>query len=205
MRNFLEIEFTDTEELLRMAKKEEQLLRENVASAVANTVLLGVARIANDCPVDTGRARASIAGDLAAAAGVDLTRGKISEGKSQSTTKLDLRNLQGQIGSNVEYIIYLEYGYDTKQRNVKLTRKQLAYLFATGKLKTDAKGNVIPGSIHARINRRADVGGGKVKGKGMFRKNIPILQKHFDDQMNKAIDATREGKRLSQGLQHGTG
>lgn len=194
MANILEITFTDMEQLLELAKTQAQLLHDNVETAVANTVLLGVARIANDCPVDTGRARASIAGELADEAGVDLQGDPqaIAEGKRQSVT--GFKGFEGRIGSNVEYILYLEYGHKTTGPK-KLTRKQLAYLFAKGILKQDSSGEK---SIHLRINRRAGITG-RVKGKGFFRRNIPILQNHFNQQMEMAIKATSEGRSLRKG------
>lgn len=200
MKKLLEISFKGTEELIRLAEERANILRQNVETAVANTVLLGVARIANDCPVDTGRARASLAGDLADVAGVDLQgeQQTIAEGRAQSLTGFN--GMEGRIGSNVEYILYLEYGHKTTGPK-KLTQKQLRYLFAVGILKADSAGRVIPGgdnSIHLRINRRAGIVG-SVKGKGFFRKNIPILQRHLNQEMGKAIQQTGEGKLLRKG------
>lgn len=208
MSGLFNITFAGTEELAKLAQEQAKLLRQNAETAVANTTLFGIAKIANDCPTDTGRLRASIAGEYGGfgSAGVvdtQLKRGKIGEGRSQSTTKIDRKNMEGRIGTNVEYALHVEYGHAATGPK-KLTPKQLRYLFAIGVLKTDKNGKVVP-SIHSRINRRADMKYGvnirdrgryRVKGKGFFRKNIPIVERHFHQTLNQAIDATSEGRLL---------
>jgi len=186
MKSIFEITFHGIEEVKRLAEERARHMRINAESAIANTVLLGVARIANDCPVDTGRARASLTGELADDAGVDL-RGDpraIAEGKSQSLT--GFRGLKGRIGSNVEYILYLEYKGE-RSGPKKLTEKQLRYLFATGILQNDGRGGVI-------YNYQP-----KKSRKGFFRMNLPIIEAHFNRMMEKAMEATREGRLLRKG------
>lgn len=194
----LEISFKGVDELLKLAETTAELLRQNVESAIAETTLYGVGMIANDVPVDTGRARASIAGDLADEAGVDLPgeAAAVADGKKLSVTGFD--GLEGRIGSNVEYILPLEYGHKTGGPR-QLTAKQLRYLFATGILKTDSQGNVVAGDINKRINRRAGVTGRRVKGKGFFRKNIPLISRKLQTAMESAVVATREGRSLRKG------
>jgi hypothetical protein len=195
MSKLIEIKFDGINELIELAETRAELLKENVTAAVAETTLFGINKIANDCPVDTGRLRASIAGEFASLAGVDLKRGKIGEGKGQSVTKIDFRHMEGRIGTNVEYALPVEYGHKTggpNRRKVKLTKKQLRYLFAIGALK-EVNGMVVPWkrSRTAFIARM-------VPGKGMFRNNIPIIETHFKNKMNEAITATREGRSLGQ-------
>lgn len=188
-----EIKFEGVDELLKLAETRAKLLKENATAAVAETTLFGINKIANDCPVDTGRLRASIAGEFAGLAGVDLKRGKIGEGKGQSVTKIDLRHMEGRIGTNVEYALAVEYGHKaggSNRRKVKLTRKQLRYLFAIGALK-EVNGMVVPWkrSKTAFITRM-------VPGKGMFRNNIPIIDNHFKNKMEEAVTATGQGRSI---------
>lgn len=173
MQKLFEINFKGIEELQRLAEKQAELLRQNAESAVANTVLLGVARIANDCPVDTGRLQASVVGDLADVAGFAVLGEPqtVAEGKSQSVTGLN--GLEGKIGTNVEYALYQEYGFSTRQSKN-------------------------PKTVNKRINKRAGIRF-RVRGKGFFRKNIPILKRHFNREMDKAIKATYEGRLLRKG------
>lgn len=168
MNKPFEITFKGTDELLKLAEKQAELLRQNVETAVYDAMLLGIARIANDAPVDTGRLRASIAGDYAEQAGVQLTQGKASEGKTQSVTKFDKQAMEARIGTNVEYAIYQEYG--TAGRAIGKAGRSGATLHGRG-----------------------------IKGKGFFRRNIPVLQRHFNQVMDKAVKATREGKLLREG------
>lgn len=110
MKKIIDITFQGQEELARMAREKAELMLKNAETAVAKSTLLGITKIANDCPVDTGRLRASIAGELADVAGVGLegSATDIEEGRSQSLTKLN--ELEGKIGTNVEYAVYVEYG-----------------------------------------------------------------------------------------------
>lgn len=198
MERLFDITFKGTRELLKLAENREKLLYENVAAAVAETTLYGIMLIANDTPVDTGRLRASIAGDYAMMAGIMLSRGKISEGKAQSRTKIDWRTLEGRIGTNVEYALDVEFGHKTGGPR-KLTAKQIRFLFATGILKA-VKGKVIPTNVHSRINRRAGTDRGRVKGKGYFRKNLPLINNFFQKKMQEAIIATSQDRKLGHGV-----
>ena len=202
-QKIFDIKFTGVDELIKLAEQRAKLLKANATAAVVDTTLFGINKIANDCSVDTGRLRASLTGEFGTEADVDLKRGKIAEGKALSATKIDMRNMEGKIGTNVEYALPVEYGHAATGPK-KLTPKQLRYLFAMGILKTDKKGNVMP-SIHARINRRSDMKYGvqikdraryRVKGKGFFRKNIPLINTHFNRKMNEAVEATKEGRSL---------
>jgi len=100
-----EIHFRGHEEAMRLIETQAELLSKNVESAIAETVLYGIALIANACPVDKGRLWASITGELADAAGVDLggDARAIAEGKAQSTTMFN--KFMGVIGTNVEYAV----------------------------------------------------------------------------------------------------
>ena len=198
-----DIKFEGIDELIELAETQAKLLKENTTAAVVDTTLFGINKIANDCPTDTGRLRASLTGEFGNEAEVDLIRGKIGDGKALSTTKIDMRNMEGTIGTNVEYALPVEYGHAATGPK-KLTAKQLRYLFAVGILKADKNGNVVP-SIHARINRRAgmkygvsitDRGRYRVKGKGFFRKNVPLINTHFNRKMNEAVQATSDGRSL---------
>lgn len=193
MAKLIDIKFQGVDELAKLAEKQAQLLKQNVTNAVVDTTLFGISKIANDCPVDTGRLRASITGEFADDAEVDLKKGKSGEGKKLSATKIDRKNMQGRIGTNVEYALYVEYGHQTRgpnKRSIKLTDKQRKYLFANGILK-DVGGKVVVW----RRGRTAFIRR-KVPGKGFFRKNIPVIEAHFDRKMNEAIDATKEGHSL---------
>lgn len=108
--NIFEMNFRGHEEAMRLIQTQTELLSKNIETAIAKTVLYGVALIANDCPVDTGRLRASITGRFASIAGVDLegNAAEIREGKSQSTTMFN--EYEGKIGTNIEYALYVEYG-----------------------------------------------------------------------------------------------
>jgi hypothetical protein len=189
MGKLYEISFSGTDELLKLAREDALLLKKNVGQAITKTTLLGIARIANDCPVDTGRLQASIAGDLAAEAGVDLKSGKIREGKANSTTALNINNLEGRIGTNVEYALYIEYrgSQGTVKKKKPLTDKQRRYLFAVGILKRAKDGTI------KLKKRQKSVHGGP----GFFRKNIPIIERYFHQQVEAAIKATAEGRLLA--------
>lgn len=163
-----EITFRGTDELMKMAEKQAALLRQNVETAVYDAMLLGIARIANDAPVDTGRLQASIAGDYASQAGVDLKRGNIGEGKSLSVTKFTRKAMEARIGTNVEYALYQEYG--TSGRASGTASRSGATLYGRG-----------------------------TRGKGYFRNNIPVLQRHFNQVMDKAVKLTSEGRSLREG------
>jgi len=162
MRKIFEISFKGTEELIDLVEKRSRLLAQNLETAVADTVLYGVTLIANDCPVDTGRLMASIAGDVADLVDIVL-RGDpqaIQEGKSESTTDID--GLWGRIGTNVEYALYQEYGVGG--REVGENPRSGAKIYAGG-----------------------------FKGKGFFRKNLPLIDRHFKNRMQEALDATSRG------------
>lgn len=168
MSNSFEVTFKGTDRITKLVQQMTENMQKNAETAVAKTVLLGVSRISNDAPIDTGRLRASIAGELADVAGMDLSgdADAISDGKSKSSTKLE--GLKGQVGTNVEYAIYQEYG---------------------------AGGRVV-----GTNNRSgATLYGGSIKGKGFFRKNIPILKRYFKGQMEEATEATKNGLLLRRG------
>ena len=150
--NFFEIDFRGHEEAMRLIETQTVLLSKNIETAIARTVLFGIARIANDCPVDTGRLRASITGSLARRAGVDLDGDPqaIAEGRSQSTTMFN--KYQGRIGTSIEYALYQEYGVR-----------------------------------------------GRFEGRAFFRNNLPLIENYFNQQMDGAIQATREGRLLREG------
>lgn len=168
MKKLYDITFKGTDELIKLAQQTAELLQKNVETAVVNTTLLGIARIANDCPVDTGRLQASITGDYANLAGVDLQRGKISEGKAQSVTRISGKKLEGRIGTNVEYALYQEYG--AAGRQIGTASRSGATLYGRG-----------------------------VRGRGFFRKNIPVIENHLNQTMEEAIQATKEGRLLREG------
>ena len=167
MKMIFDIQFKGTEELIQLAEQRSRLLAENVETAVADTVLLAISLIANDCPVDTGRLRASIAGDLADTANVVLKGDPqaIKEGKAESVTDID--GLWGRIGTNVEYALYQEYG--------------------------------IGGRETSKASRSGATLYSGFRGKGFFRKNIPVLDQHFKQKMREAIDATSAGRLLREG------
>lgn len=168
MNKSFEITFKGTDELMKLVQERTDSMKKNAETAVAKTVLLGVARIANDAPIDTGRLRASIAGEFGDITGVDLKGDPdaISDGKSQSAT--ELKGLKGRVGTNVEYALYQEYG--TGGRAVGTNKRSGATLYA-----------------------------GAIKGKGFFRRNIPIIENYFDIQMEEAVHATKEGRLLREG------
>lgn len=186
MKKIFDVSFEGIEEIKRLAKERVDLLSKNVETAVADTVLLGVTRIANDCPVDTGRARASIAGNLADQVPIPINGDpeEIAKGKAESLT--GIFGKKGQIGSNVEYLIYLEY-FKMRAYQRKLSGKQIRYLFATGILESDGQGGVI-----YKYRR-------KKSPRGFFRKNIPIIRSHFKRVMENAISTTTEGRLLRKG------
>lgn len=183
MRKLFELTFKGTDELQKLAQERLELLKKNTETAVADAVLFGVTKIANDCPVDTGRARASIAGEFADMVSVDLEGEpeEIAKGKSESVT--DFSGMEGRIGSNVEYILLLEY-FRERAYERKLTGKQIRYLFAKGILESDGQGGVI-----YKYRR-------KKSPRGFFRKNLPVIQAHFNRVLDRAVKATSEGRLL---------
>lgn len=110
MRKLFELTFKGTDELQKLARERLELLKKNAETAVANATLYGITKMANDCPVDTGRLRASLVGEFSNLVDVEMKRGEITEGKKQSATKIDFRNMEGRIGTNVEYALFVEYG-----------------------------------------------------------------------------------------------
>ncbi len=186
MEKLYEIKYAGIDELLKLAQQDLKLFAENIGTVITNTTLFGIAKIANDCPVDKGLLQSSIAGDLAGAAGVDLKRGRITEGRTKSTTKIDLTKLEGTIGTCVEYALYVEYRDQIKKK--PLTNKQRRYLFAIGVLKKGKDGRIV-------LKRRLSKHGGP----GYFRKNIPIIDRFFHEQMQMALLATSLGRSLRKG------
>lgn len=189
MSAIFEIRATGFQEALQRLRAVPQLVRVNAEAAVAATVMQGARWIMEDTPVDTGRLRASIGGNL-----VPSTegRGGAAEGRGQSAT--ELRGLTGVIGTNVEYAVHVEYGHVARGPR-QLTARQRAYLFAVGILVRGPGGRVLLGDINRRINRRAGITF-RVKGKGMFRKNIPRIREYFLGRMNRAVAAAAAGQTL---------
>ena len=106
-QKLFDIKYEGFDELRKLAETQAKLLKDNVTNAVVDTTLFGIAKISNDCPVDTGRLRASIAGEFgglgeSGIVDTELKRGQIGSGRSQSTTKIDHRKMEGIIGTNVE-------------------------------------------------------------------------------------------------------
>lgn len=115
MKKLFDITFQGTEQLLKLAEERANLLRKNVESAVYDTMLLGIARIGNDAPVDTGRLQGSITGEYADQAGVDLKGEGVEEGKALSVTGFNADAMEARVGTNVEYALYQEYGAAGKE------------------------------------------------------------------------------------------
>lgn len=194
-KQLFEIKFSPIEPLIKFSLEREELLRQNIQTALVITVLYGITMISNECPVDTNRLRASIVGEFAGQAGVPMMgTPEETEGRALSVTSIDMKKMRGVIGTNVEYALYVEYGHKTSGPR-KLTQKQIAYLIATGALVPDGRGGLTSTNIHKRINRKAGIES-RVKGKGFFRKNIPLIQKELNYNMNEAIIATSEGRLL---------
>lgn len=179
---FLSIKFTGLPELKLLLLRQKQQLLFNIEAAVRDTVLYGIALIAKDTPVDTGRLRGSIGGELSELAGVSSEGPDFEAGKRKSLTRLNMRKghvFAGRIGTNVEYALAVEYGHTVKGPS-KLNRKQLAYLFATGKLTKDSAGNVVLNYVRKTS--------GRSKGRGMFRKNAPLIRRYFNQAMARAVN-----------------
>ena len=196
-KNLFEITFEGTEELLKIAERRAKLLDANVRAAVGRTVLWGAARIAEDCPVDTGRLRASILGYLVQKYGLSVNGDPkaVAEGQSQSLTQFE--GYVGRIGTNVEYATHVEYGHKVTGPKA-LTPKQRRYLFAVGILKGvngGVNGRVVISNIHRRINKRAGIVS-RVKGKGFFRRNLVLIDRYFQDQMREAIRYTEQDQAM---------
>ncbi len=192
-KNLFEITFKGTEELLMVAEQKAKLLDANVKAAVTRTVLWGAAKIAEDCPVDTGRLRASILGYLVHKYGLSVEGDPtaVAEGVNESVTWVD--GYEGRIGTNVAYAIHQEYGFKATGPK-QLTAKQRRYLFAVGILKS-VNGKVVISDVNRRINKRAGAVS-RVKGKGFFRRNLVLINRYFQEQMQEAIKTTEEGRSL---------
>ena len=178
------ITFKGVDELIRLAEQQKKLLDQNVAAAVARTVLWGAGRIAEDCPVDTGRLRSSILGYLAEKYGVQLIGtgpAAIQEGLAQSMTQVS--GPHGVIGTNVKYAALVDLGFAGAQQRAKLTAKQLRYLFYKGILQRGPNGTVI--YTYKRKGTRS---------KGYFRNNVPLIDNYFQEQMKDAIAFTNRGE-----------
>lgn len=176
------ITFKGVDELLRVAERQKQLLDANVRAAVARTVLWGAARIAEECPVDTGRLRASILGYLVQKYGLSVEGDStaIAEGQEQSLTRVE--GYEGRIGTNVAYAALVDYGLSGEKRK-PLTRKQLRYLFYKGILKRGQGKEV----IYTYKRKKAMI-------RGFFRNNIPVIDVYFQGQMRRAIHCTECGE-----------
>ncbi len=164
MKPLISIEFRGTKEVERLLQERAKLLYQNAQSAVASAVLYAITRIASDTPVDTGRLRASIGGELGGRVGVDITGPHVSsaavaEGRQESVTSLDgLDRLEGRVGTNVNYALPVEYGHRVKFRVGSKTKFR------------------------------------KVKGRGMFRKNVPLIRRYFREEMQRGVKAATKGK-----------
>jgi hypothetical protein len=190
MSKLFEIQFQSMDKLIAAAEKRAELLKKNVEAAVAATVMWGAGRIAEDCPVDTGRLRASIGGRVVNT-GMGMDPKAEEEGREQSLTEIN--GFEGVIGTNVFYVKFVEFGF-TPRGPKELTDKQRRYLFAAGILK-NVNGRVVIADVNRRINKRAGMSF-RVKGKGFFRKNIPLIRRFFNERMEKAIAATLKGEYL---------
>lgn len=171
MTKLLDIKFTSPNEIARRALKKGLQIRANLESAVAETVLLGVTRIAMDTPVDTGRARAAIAGDfgnMVEIAGPGVRSDAVADGRRNSLTYLRPDQLEGQVGGHLEYLRHLEFGHAVVVRAV------------TGR-------------------KYAKREGGKVKrvpGRAMFRKNIPVIRAYFRRRCRLAVQRGLRGEMM---------
>lgn len=201
---FLKITFDGLDEIKYLLRKQKELIGRNAEAAVRNTVLYGLRLIVRDTPVDTGLLRSSILGDF----------GGDAPGKEESLTRI--QGLHAVIGTHLEYAVYVEYGH---QLAIPKTpkQKQLAYLFAVGILRrekggikykknarlvrTGITGQPLNASLHKRINQRAGIRG-KVKGQGMFRKNLPLIRAYFRKSMEEAIRLGLQGKAFT-GIEEG--
>ena len=174
-KGLFEIKFKGVDELLKVAERRHKLLDANVRAAVARTVLWGAGRIAEECPVDTGRLRASILGYLIEKYGLSVEGDStaISEGQGQSLTAIE--GYEGRIGTNVEYALLVDYCISGRKK-AKLTPKQLRYLFYKGILKRGQGKEV----IYTYKRKKAMI-------RGFFRNNIPVIDVYFQGQMRMAI------------------
>ena len=179
------ITFRGVEELLQAQQRAAQLLDANIKVAVTRTVLWGAAKMAEDCPVDTGRLRSSILGYLAEQYGVNVDMPGdpqvIEEGKRESVTGVN--GYAGLIGTNVKYAAAVDLGLDVSRTRAPLTPKQLRYLFAVGILESGPNGSVI---YNYRPRAR--------RGRGFFRNNIPLIDNYFQRQMREAIAYSERGE-----------
>jgi phage gpG-like protein len=162
MGKFLELTFTSSTKLARTALARGLQIRANLESAVAETVLLGVTKIAMDTPIDTGRLRASIAGEFGDQ--VDLTGPKvraseITAGRKATGTFLNPGGLEGAVGTNVDYAAHVEFGHVVSVKAV------------TGRTYAKRKGGKIQ----------------RIAGRAMFRKNIPEIKAYFRQRCQLAV------------------
>lgn len=186
-KGLFEITFKGVDELLKVAERKAKLLDANVRVAVARTVLWGAKQIAEDCPVDTGRLRASILGYLVQKYGVAV-EGKdpqaVTEGLQQSVTEAN--GYEGRIGTGVKYAAAVDYGYQASEDRKPLTTKQLRYLFAKGILERGPNNTV----IYKYFPKRQ-------KSRGYFRNNIPLIDNYFQIQMREAIKFTERDQLMT--------
>lgn len=179
-KGLFEITFKGVDELIKVAERRAKLLDANVRVAVARTVLWGAKRIVEDCPVDTGRLRASILGYLAQKYGINLGGSDpqaVTEGLQESITEVN--GYEGRIGTGVKYAVAVDYGRDPDKERKPLTVKQLRYLFAKGILERGPNNTVIYKYFPKRQMSR-----------GYFRNNIPLIDNYFQIQMREAIRFT---------------
>ncbi len=166
MKPLISIEFHGTKQIEKLLQERADLLYRNARAAVASSVLYAITRISADTPVDTGRLRASIAGDLGDRTGVDIqgpnvSSAAIAEGRQESLTSLDgLDRLEGRVGTNVSYALPVEYGHRVKFRVGSQTKFR------------------------------------EVRGRAMFRKNVPLIRRYFREEMQRGVRAATKGKRI---------
>ncbi|WP_113676204.1 HK97 gp10 family phage protein [Vallitalea guaymasensis] len=173
MTKLFDITINGFEDIIKKFEETDKLLVDNINKATKNTVLYGEAKIKEDTPVQSGHLRQSINGEA--------------------------KFFQGSIGTPVKYAPPVEYGHRVTglSRNRIARAKQLRYLFATGVLKVE-RGKVLPGELHKRISTRGGTDTRtKVKGRGMFRKNIPKINRYFNEQIDKAVTKATEGTKLN--------
>lgn len=173
MTKFLELTFNSPSEVGRKMLKRGLQIRANLEAAVAETVLLGVTRIAMDTPVDTGRLRASIAGEFADQVditGPEVEPREVQAGRQETLTQLNTGGLEGVVGTNTNYAAHVEFGHAVMVKAVT-GRKYAKRDKETGKAR-------------------------RIPGKAMFRKNIPIIRAYFRKRCREAVRNGLRGEPL---------
>lgn len=172
MKPLLEVRFTSPKAAARKALDRGLQIRKNLEAAVAETVLFGITRVAMDTPVDTGRARACIAGEFSEVvdiSGPAVSAEAVAEGKAASVTRLDVANLEGQFGGHLEYLPHLEFGHVIKVK-------------------------AVTGRVYAKVDSEGKAR--RVSGKAMFRKNAPVIRAYFRRRCQQAVQYGLKGQQL---------